>query len=1249
MAVKESKAAVSAGSISAGPEIISGFNSPSELGNIQSQPEYQNNDERVEVNLPDPTSENISEDIPENTDNSLLLSLRLEKKRIIPYTTFLLQNWQINEVRNILKIKKLQKQVNQKISKNLYDITSLDEAGNDLVTSTLNDISEEIENTEKVISAVKSLKITYDNVSNSYVKNYYNNMHAATNLLKTYVDSLSVDPICKQDIMQASDYIALLVNNMAYNSAKLYKRSNSELIMQVYKDLDFTLRIGLSPSFFMSSYDRHIPGNSYEQIKQKYSDPWSNGVSSRVPSLKRLDFIGIRDDAGYEGLLRNNPEKRFPNLEGLSSIEKVMYHSAILSKEFLYSAGLGRLIGSPLGEKYGSSGEDPINQLLGARGNVTLTNPGSINTVINYLITKEDANPDTNTQPAGKNVHVLERHLRNNLNSGLNETSKVVWADTVKSDPFNNKMDDFLNAMDQLVHEFEDTQEYISKFLSYDQEKTLLTPRGLFTRILKDFGTLLEAITVESDDTIRKKVLTEMAVLSLAGQTTNGSNHEQVPYGGDKIRRSLTFFLGVQSIIRRGGYDDTPWVEEQAGFEAFDGGSSEAIDEIANGLIRITGKDNIRRSGLETKVRDIKKLLQDSIMTSARSYNEEDPAQDPDTTKEIRVKGQKIVEIFSSHGTQESAATGVESIIVKIFEDLQAEAHDLSQIEGPSSSYIRAGRTTLHAGFDGQLVMTSLLTCFIQLVSTFVDVKLVLDFETSAAMAIWKLGLLANGITSDEPTDPVVEFFNAGNHKVYFHADDNQNNSTNKLRQFISALTNASNSNDFSNLINSSGVISTIPSLSQNDNLADGPYAIDGVVVPLTMIDAMNKLADEDAAPAVLLGSVKSVVEVMQQNLQPLALKAAALKTNDASSSDTDDIATLKELSESSLTVNFLEGITNSQIHQAQHRLKELKDAHAENEAYVISPVNNSMFEIYNMLLDEKSSEFTNAAILFVGMPNSSISSSLLEQEIQTSGVLAFNVEKIDDSKPNEVYIPKTFDFLLRYSLTTDNLIQAMNSDPKPANLEDLLGVVKFEVENTLNQVGQAIPGSEIIDNYNDKSIARRRLMNLLESTILKSMYQQLSGVPLEAHRVLKRPLETRSNKVVNLAQKLTLPIISSKESVSRFFMSQDGGVKMPDQVRRESLTQPQKAIISGSLVYKKSLMTFPQLEAIYDLQSTVPFFVNKIDDIVFSESIFDKMEGLFVDLDDFNIDHSAVEYPYQNSISLPMLFVGASLSEDIL
>ena len=106
-----------------------------------------------------------------------------------------------------------------------------------------------------------------------------------------------------------------------------------------------------------------------------------------------------------------------------------------------------------------------------------------------------------------------------------------------------------------------------------------------------------------------------------------------------------------------------------------------------------------------------------------------------------------------------------------------------------------------------------------------------------------------------------------------------------------------------------------------------------------------------------------------------------------------------------------------------------------------------------------------------------------------------------------------------------------------------------------------------------------------------------------------------------------------------------------------------QISIVSGSVVHNNPLATPAQIDTIYDLQSTKPFFVDKINQIVLSRSIFDKVVGVFVNLNDFNVDYSKSRSDqeagslFQNvilineqirnrtKISLPVLFIGAGLN----
>ena len=316
--------------------------------------------------------------------------------------------------------------------------------------------------------------------------------------------------------------------------------------------------------------------------------------------------------------------------------------------------------------------------------------------------------------------------------------------------------------------------------------------------------------------------------------------------------------------------------------------------------------------------------------------------------------------------------------------------------------------------------------------------------------------------------------------------------------------------------------------------------------------------------------------------------------------------------------------MSDEQIHWARKRLDSFKNAPAET--MMVSPVNNNMFKVYDMFWDVKKDEFTSGAILFVGMPSSSISSVALSNQIDLDkGVLDLRIEKIDDAFPGVSFDEQTKSFLLNYRIKKEFVDEALAQEIPPTTFEDLVTSIKYEAPGQAD----AVPGSDIIFESNNPTETRARLTNILESFVLKNMYQEVTGFSLNEEMIQIDPVDSRSTNTIPLASLVMKPIQDDKQKISSFFISSGQDIKFPGAPRLDALTQPQLTELSGTAAWSDPSMSMEEVETLYSLYGTVPFFDNRIDQAVLSNVVFDRVVGMFIDVSGFDVD---VQESFQNT-----------------
>lgn len=1152
-----------------------------------------------------------------------LNALKIEYNRVIPYSTLQVQDNQVDSIRELLESRKLEGQINTSTSKKLYEIASLSEAHLDVMVNITERIDNEIEETEGLIASLEGLKETFEQIFLAFDKS--EQVADVTELTKQIAENMGMDPINGSKVLQSSDYYDLIHSVTSLSKNYLRRAGTTQLYLQLLRDLDYALRVGTTPSLFTNS--RWVPPAATTG-PPRISRPWANAVHHVEPNIKRLDSIGIKSARNRDYLVNRNPYLRIPTLTTTDPIKKLMYYCTTLSREFLYSAGMGKLQGSSLGHKYAISSEDPMEEsVIGARSVINIQNmsgpPNSLLSIATFLDDGNKPTTDDSGYGSRKRVFPLELDIPPNISVNSHRSTYEAWLNTVKLDPFNNKVSAYSQSLQAGSNTLDEMEGFFKEYLSREETPSLLTPRGLFTRVLKDFAYLLEGITIESDDGQRNNSLLELSILQLIGNSApvEGRGDEADLRRGEisgMLRRVMTFFTSMEGLVSRGGYDDRD-EEDQDGTL----GPAESVGETDEGLVRMSGRDNQRRSGLLRHERTRKKNLADCLIMGGYQLP---PGSDLPGYSKLSINGSRIIELLSSHGFGRSGRS-FESVIVKIFEDLQREANDLAKSSGGDKSYLRVGGTTLHSGFDGPICISFLMSCFVELAVSLVDVFFVIGPETLFAASAMRGSWGNNEYDTEKPWQASAgvreEGFNTHDQHIYFKAGDQESSAMNQLRTFLAHLVAASESNDFSGLIDSENNLPGQPGVDGNFNLARGSQQAAGTVTPLSLIDAMEELALQDNAPVILFSTLKAIHNNLFDKSQTLIRKAAALRNEPTSQVETEEIEALRTISENPIASEFMSNLSNSQIELAKQRLTRIKNLPFDGS--LLGNLPDSTYEVFKMFWDENQNEFSNASIIMAGLPNSSVEHSVrnhLDGLGPRPGFVGYRVRKTDDKFPGIVYRSRLYTFPVGVRVDEGSIEEAMSRDPKPQTISELVSFVRFvDKENPEGRTGE-----EIIANAAYPSGVADVYRNVVNSFLLKKMMLILTGTPADEADIQFETLNNRSSEVVSLVQTLMSPLSTSSETISEFFNTQVDGsnVSLPTTARYERLTQPQQSVLSGATVWNDPSLSSTEADTIYSLMSSKPTYVKKVQDMVLTTSVFDQVEALFIPMGGFSIDTGA-------------------------
>ena len=1116
------------------------------------------------------TSKNIA---PVSTNPSFQ-NLRMEDKRIVPYGTAHLFNHDIPAVVDLLSARKLEKQIDNLLLKTLYEIGEGSEKAT-VITDQITKTDVEIEEVTELLAAIESMTESMAQVDSAFEKSAQE--EKVTQKFSEALEAIGSDPLTDDGSTEPKTFLDVMSEITALSPNLLQDYSTTGLFIQALADAEWALRTGVSPSFVIEANQRsddRWPSGRW----RGFSRPGSTSKKYIGESIKRFNQIGVGDSAGYDGVFRSNALKRVPDVDNFTPIKSVAYFCSVLSREFLLSAGLGRTIGAPLGQTFGAA-SDPTKRVFGTRSITEIFSDQSVpDSLSDFSVVDIEGN--IRRKPSKKRVHLFEGASDTSYKSAgyhsKNVTSsKEAWLDTIKTKPLQNKVGIFDDVMRQANDRFTEAEEFLTTILGRDAERTLLSPKGLFARIIKDFAKLLEGLTVETNTEIRGKNAIELMLLAYSAREKASAQKYR-----KQLKRRMNIFACRLDMLRRDEEDP-----ESAG-PKLRVTSREASDKFRGGLLGL-GQD--------------KKDVAHALMTIAHIQGD---VANPGS--KIERTGQQIIDAVADN----VEAEGLNSIVVNIFEDLQEEALNLSRLDDDEKSYLREGDTTRNSGFDGAITMAIIYECFATLASLFVNVELELDSSAAHRIRNYR-GLDDDDQDEAEYKKKARDKFMSNKQRIRFSSGTGSQNRTNNARRFLLELANAIESNDTSGLIDTTGNIVAVPNLSETSNLG-----VNTSVTPSELIDIAEDLSREDDVPIKLFAISKSIVENKQEATEDVSARAAALRGDTDSNEVPEDIAILQTLSQSTLGTNFINSLTKSQLKFAQKRLDKI--ANASEAPYNLNDVPMEIFDAIGFLLEDKKGEFRHAAVTFIGLPFKSISDNLLDKGLtEEEAILKFSIDKIDEMTPVLDYVTDDTSFALKYSFGEQDIVDAFGLEVPPASFNELVLSIMFTI------LGEDEPqiGSEIIAQSSSPTKTRQYLQNAVESYTLKRMYEILEGVSLMPENVQFNSLEARGAGTKELLGALTTTMNLDKDLPKFFFRSSPDGLKLPDSGRMTQIVQPQKLVVSGIDGWKDPVSTPVQVDMLYNLFSTKPFYVEKVKDIVMTRSIFDEVFAIMVDLDGFEVN----------------------------
>jgi hypothetical protein len=1240
-------------------------------------------------------------------DDQAFDNIKVEPYRTLPVGVLQLKPSDYPAVHDLVNARQLEEQLKMLHLTKLYEaVIAGSPSGAKKIEDALGVLDDEIEEIIEILNALESIYFSKSDAAGGFEPG---KLFGAAST--RYVQNCALMNVELGPVEQSMTFLEALSSLSSISFTTLKGMKNTAIYYQILADGDHSLRYAFSPSFYLTPGNRddwmkpHKTGGvSYKAdgfMRPQYDIRYRLSISN--PSHYRsVEGVGLGDLATYSGITTRDSDMKgsatalseLSRISTLSMIQRVSRATGYLSREFMLSAGFGRMIGTPLGQSFGI-GADPVNEVFGMKSVTSLygaPNAAEPDSLADIAITDEDGNfkPD----PSLGKVHILEgsHEIKDDY-----RTSVTQWLNTVETDPSNNDVDKFDDVFKRAISRLTEAQQLLNPVLCRDHDRDLLSPSGLYARCLTAFSNMLETITVSTETTAKKNIKTaQLVALATSGRfvsenagLTNPGNQSWI---GAKVIFSLLCRACAASII--------------------------AESEQGNTRIFGDGVPGLRWSYKESNVSwldewlmytfDEKEQLAVSFSMPGASLTY-DPSIDGTPYPLANEKGMhcylypglKFLDCIADYETPDSPF----NLISEVFRELCAEAHAAATVDDDTKTYLRIGATTEHAGFDAAIAMAHLFEVFSQMAATFLDIEIAIPPKTrELAVKMLKQPVAITPLPDPDPVKPqknrskprstgggggggtkkdstskvgsamgagsgdtqqakqqgykslddpgsgqapmegagqqpppamepvpmppmgpvkvlsdkqmIHQSFSSEKIGVLFRGGANEKGQTslskeNKLRRFLNEVVSAIENKDLSVLIDSGGKVNAIPGTNATTN-----FASHGDCTPADIISEARKLIKEDDAPAKYFAMAKSLIEALRDQTMGFSDKAAQLRLPDIDAPP--DIQLVRQFEGTDLGKKYIRGLTGVQIAHSRRRL--LGFTEATEPPYVLEPTSSEVYQAIRFLIDYEDAARVGTlnSVIYMGVPAGFYDHVRIADELDLStSTVKFEINKVDNIFSGLYYEGLVTSMPVGIYITDTDIITAMQVESPPTSLNGL-------VQNLLYNEGlDQISYADILARSNQPSLTATRMLNLVRSYLWKRLaditaatnFQSYKSLFLDDQSTIYSPVTP--GIMQEFYQHLGLP------SDFEFFnkKGQTNDLKLPGTEMYAKIIQPQKTVVDGIDGWLKPKSSQAQIDALFDLSVTKPFYIDNLRKIIFTRTVYDEIYALSYDLDSAEIE----------------------------
>jgi hypothetical protein len=952
--------------------------------------------------------------------------------------------------------------------------------------------------------------------------------------------------------------------------------------------------VSAAPPAFISQQNVPIMSvNTLESVKDSIK------VMNLIGNILSLDDVSMSKNTnetfvmGYDGKQEKKSylEKlQIPNISSSNNIDLVAVLLTMLSNEFAISSGLGRLEGTPLGQTFGSQG-DYIQAFLGANSILDSSNETSSvssQSLADYIIVNEVGS--NRVRSNDKKVLLLDGTMSKNTNNSIN-----LFVNSVIKNPTSNNINSLESALNSAKSRFDSGFDFYKKLHLRDLIPDLLTPRGLFIRVMKDAANAMGALTGEGGS---KQVAKELAIFSIISKF--GKNNTDKNHPPNVLKRVILSFLvrkALASLVQK-EFDPQGILKKSSGQKTGRpmSATGNVLEQAALDVLDSQNKFINSQTKIQTSTDRIRFSLDDSIIfddesnskiiySSLNSLFDIETSTSDSNKKEITLSMGRVLEDSVNDNSS------ILNKIVQIFLDVHAEALASSKKENKNSTFLNSLFLTKNSQIDGTLSLAMILESMLLIFETFVDSSI-------------------PGNKKNEFNKIVMVDMIDGYANINIEVMSGPATKTAMAQKALISICAASQSNNLNSLYSGSNEDITIPDI---DNQKPGTViSVSGNVSFQSIVDLVKLLSLERDFTAVCLSSAKAIFDYTSNQAEAIIQIGKQLRNDIQRNDRTKAYADFYEKSD--YNKKYLNSYTDFDGYTSRNKLenykKSLKSKSGRNPKITLGEF-NAISAILKILSNQNETSKSNDTKLFISalFPSGFFSSS----SITGKTIIPIDVQKSDmfgDTKyssiraeyfVNDFLSSKSFD---NFSSLSENM-----------TFDDILSRCMLDVYPTQISGSKFVSSFDLNQQKNAKEILRREIVSYL----LSKMFSILSSVDLFHENLTDNNVFVKSDSSASIARIFSSAYDIDPSIFDECFVRNSKNEIQLDKRKLVDLTKNTTTESQSKISIQNSYLTFGEAELFHDVFSTVYFQSGLIQKNVFSTTYSDRIVGILTNSKEFS------------------------------